>query len=200
MSIYFIQAGDDGPVKIGFATDVRARIKVIQTNSPEKLSLIRQIDGDVPVERWFHKQFNDRRLNGEWFSFCDEMLTILPPVIRKREKKPREQHLCDAIRAALLKRAPDHGQTQWLKGIAADIQVHPNTMHRAFRAQGLINAAIIWCLCEKFPGFRQEIYGNPCAPGDSMEVAAEIAQSLRAYADRLEASQAPVVPLKGSGR
>ncbi|KKK73449.1 hypothetical protein LCGC14_2893700, partial [marine sediment metagenome] len=23
MSIYFIQAGDDGPVKIGFATDVR---------------------------------------------------------------------------------------------------------------------------------------------------------------------------------
>ena len=108
-----------------------------------------------------------------------------------------------AIRAALLRRAPDYGRSVWEEDLAEEIQVHPNTIRNAIRAKGLLNAAALWCLCEKFPGFEAEIYGkNPCRV-ESMEVAAEIAEFLRAYADKIERGQTGrdtrVVPIAGQG-
>ena len=103
------------------------------------------------------------------------------------------------IRDALVKRAPAPGWTQWLEDIAEDIQVHPNTMLRAWRAEGLISAATIWCLCqhEKLEGFEAEIYGKtctPCRPGSASDLSEHIA-TLRATADSIEATQTPVVPI-----
>lgn len=79
-SVYFLRAGDDGPVKIGFASDLNLRITEIQIGCPEPLSILRVIDdGGKTAERWLHKHFKDKRLRGEWFSFTDEMLTIEVP-------------------------------------------------------------------------------------------------------------------------
>jgi DNA-binding XRE family transcriptional regulator len=80
MSVYFIQAGNDGPVKIGWAATPTNRLRQMQTASPHPLLLRRVVpEASRIVERWFHRWFAERRLNGEWFSFTDEMLSLEPP-------------------------------------------------------------------------------------------------------------------------
>jgi hypothetical protein len=79
-SVYFLRAGDDGPVKIGFARDLNLRITDIQIGCPEPVALLRVIDdGGKAAERWLHSHFKEQRLRGEWFSFSDDMLTIEVP-------------------------------------------------------------------------------------------------------------------------
>lgn len=65
---YFVMA-DDKKIKIGKSTDVEARIRSLQTSSPNKLRLVGMISGDF--ETSFHKRFADIRTNGEWFDFSD---------------------------------------------------------------------------------------------------------------------------------
>jgi hypothetical protein len=80
MSVYFIRTGAEGPfVKIGTAIDVQARLCDLECASPFPLVLIREIPGGYLTERWLHARFADRRVHREWFSYCDEMLDILPP-------------------------------------------------------------------------------------------------------------------------
>ena len=105
------------------------------------------------------------------------------------------ERLKNAIRAALLKEAPEYGRSVWEEDLAEEIQCHVNTIRNAIRAKGLLNAAVLWCLCEKFPSFERRVYGKTCAPNSVMDLSAEIAD-LRATADRLEAKRAPVVALK----
>lgn len=79
MPVYFIQVGDEGPVKIGRATNVKRRLAELQVAHYESLRILREITGEHAVERWFHKKFNHLQLRGEWFQFSPEMLTICPP-------------------------------------------------------------------------------------------------------------------------
>jgi len=43
--IYFIQSGNDGPIRIGYAAKVGHRIKMLQRRSPIPLRLLAIIDG-----------------------------------------------------------------------------------------------------------------------------------------------------------
>jgi hypothetical protein len=78
--VYFIQAGENGPVKIGY------------TYEPEKrLIAMRVVPGNRYGERRLHQHFAHLRIRGEWFSFSEEMLTVAveqqptPPWMRKRD-------------------------------------------------------------------------------------------------------------------
>jgi hypothetical protein len=62
---YFIQAGVDGPVKIGIAEDVEERLKQLQTGCPDDLRLIGRIHGNCESD--LHGRFERLRLRGEWF-------------------------------------------------------------------------------------------------------------------------------------
>jgi hypothetical protein len=75
MPVYMIRSGALGDVKIGFANDPLARLRQIQTGHPAKLRIIRVLEGDRGVERSLHERFQPQRLNGEWFSFSDDMLS-----------------------------------------------------------------------------------------------------------------------------
>ncbi len=88
------------------------------------------------------------------------------------------------IRAALLKRAPDYGRSVWEEDLAEEIQVHPNTIRNAIRAKALLNAAAIWCLCEKFAGFGAEIYGTPLATDSQAQAVIEAVEEVLADARR----------------
>lgn len=77
--IYFVQAGVDGPVKIGRAADINKRMSGLQTGSAESLTLLREVAGGVLVEKWLHKKFHEHAIRGEWFMFAPEMLTIAVP-------------------------------------------------------------------------------------------------------------------------
>lgn len=79
MAVYFIQAGENGPVKIGYATDVAHRCRDLQTGHYEALRIIRVIEtANSTAERWLHRHFDAERLRGEWFRFDVAMLTIEP--------------------------------------------------------------------------------------------------------------------------
>ena len=97
MAVYFIRIGDDGPVKIGFAKDVESRRKALQVAHPSRMNVIRTIDGDMAAENWLHDRFLDEHLEGDWFRFHAEMVTVqlpepLPPSRRRkwgRKRPPR---------------------------------------------------------------------------------------------------------------
>lgn len=77
-TLYFIRSGDTGPVKIGWTTDILMRQQMLQCGSPVPLSVIRTIRGERKIECWAHRKFHGLRIRGEWFSFCDEMLSWIP--------------------------------------------------------------------------------------------------------------------------
>ena len=64
--VYLIQAGEDGPVKIGSARDPQARLRALQTASPLKLRLHVTVPGGYAKERELHERFGYFRMNGEW--------------------------------------------------------------------------------------------------------------------------------------
>lgn len=66
-SVYFIQRGTDGPVKIGHSKRVSARLAGLQSGCPEPLSLIGILPGGRKKEMELHAKYADLRLTGEWF-------------------------------------------------------------------------------------------------------------------------------------
>lgn len=63
--IYFI--GYENWVKIGFATEIEARIRGLQSASPQKLEIFYFERGSMRDERQYHRQFSEHRAHGEWF-------------------------------------------------------------------------------------------------------------------------------------
>lgn len=74
MPVYMIRAGVDGPVKIGFTTDLHKRLVGIQNGCAQPLLVLRYFDGDASAEARLHQMFKKHRMRGEWFSFTPEML------------------------------------------------------------------------------------------------------------------------------
>lgn len=88
--IYFVRMG--AFVKIGITRDVAARMKAIQTSSPEKIVLLKIERGTVEDEQRFHHRFRRYRANGEWFALqgwlatflkdCTGPVEIPPPIVK----------------------------------------------------------------------------------------------------------------------
>jgi hypothetical protein len=70
-TIYFIGETDRGPVKIGYARDLWARVRAIQNSCPVKLDLLAALTGGRSLEREYHERFKQWRLHGEWFERSD---------------------------------------------------------------------------------------------------------------------------------
>lgn len=107
--IYFVQAPDCGPVKIGFTTGhPKRRLETLQCGSPVELTLRAMIRGTMADERAFHKQFAANRLHGEWFIphpdmplvCCDGEITQPRP----HEIEQRPKSLLDEVLAKLQQR------------------------------------------------------------------------------------------------
>lgn len=75
--IYVIQAGTNGPIKIGYAIDPKRRIRQLQTASSEALSLIKVFPGDKIVENRIHTDLRQFRKRGEWFDVSDDVFAYL---------------------------------------------------------------------------------------------------------------------------
>lgn len=77
--IYFIRAGDDGPIKIGRSNGpLRSRIRALQTANAHKLKVLAAIQADLmldhSLEEWIHEALSDHRMQGEWFTPCQRVL------------------------------------------------------------------------------------------------------------------------------
>lgn len=74
-TIYFIQVGDDGPIKIGHTIgSPLARLNAMQTGSPYELRVIATIpDAPFSLEGELHRRFVHLRIRGEWFRPASEI-------------------------------------------------------------------------------------------------------------------------------
>jgi len=64
--IYFVGYGD-GPVKIGFTTNLPFRLQSLQTACPYEMDLLAQRLG-TPGDEWkYHERFRSAHIRGEWF-------------------------------------------------------------------------------------------------------------------------------------
>lgn len=80
--VYFVQSMT-GEIKIGMATNIKSRLKSLQTANPSKLVLLAHVHGGPPQERAYHRQFAAHRLHGEWFSPHPDILAEIARLARK---------------------------------------------------------------------------------------------------------------------
>jgi hypothetical protein len=72
--VYMVQVNPpDGPVKIGYARDVYARISHIRSVSPFPVRLCAALPGDEDLESAVHRKFAHLRVRGEWFKWAPEV-------------------------------------------------------------------------------------------------------------------------------
>lgn len=88
--IYFMQADESGPVKIGWSKNPVARSHQVRPTPETVLTIIRLIDGPDWGERWLHQYFAERRLSGEWFTFDPEMLEVELPAVKPWPDAPED--------------------------------------------------------------------------------------------------------------
>jgi hypothetical protein len=74
--IYFIQAGDGGPIKIGYVTHVD-QIKTWQEGSPVPLKILTTFEGGLEVEAYLHSKFSRLKQHGKWFKVSQEILDFI---------------------------------------------------------------------------------------------------------------------------
>lgn len=76
--VYFVQAGDIGPVKIGVASNPKKRLAQMQTSCPVPLRLLffedmRRRERAFEVEAILHHALAASRQHGEWFRFDSDV-------------------------------------------------------------------------------------------------------------------------------
>lgn len=77
MAIYFIQAGEAGPIKIGASWNVEARLKALSCFHYEELRLLASADGCQMVERELQIGFEPELVRGEWFSPSPRLMDFI---------------------------------------------------------------------------------------------------------------------------
>jgi len=75
--IYFIQVGEDGPIKIGFATDTKKRMKDLQASSPTELRILGKFKGSMRDEKKTHEKFKKFWLRNEWFECNPQLIEFI---------------------------------------------------------------------------------------------------------------------------
>lgn len=75
--VYFIQRGDDGPIKIGYAKNAATRLDDLQVANAERLHLRGVAPGTRKTEKALHEQFANAGLRGEWFKPTTDLLDLI---------------------------------------------------------------------------------------------------------------------------
>lgn len=76
--IYFIQAGKNGPIKIGFTQNsINDRLNSLQNATYEELELIGTCNGEIEDEKKIHSIFNSIKIRGEWFRPTEDLLNFI---------------------------------------------------------------------------------------------------------------------------
>lgn len=71
--VYFV-GPQDGPVKIGYASDLRARFNDLKYMSPSPIHVWAFVHGAMALEKQYHARFKSCRLHGEWFDRTAELV------------------------------------------------------------------------------------------------------------------------------
>ena len=69
--VYVVGPADSSVVKIGTTVNVEARLRGMQTAHPLLLVARWTCPGNVELESYLHRRFDEIRMKGEWFNFGD---------------------------------------------------------------------------------------------------------------------------------
>jgi hypothetical protein len=76
-TVYFVRSENGGPIKIGFAVDLKSRISNLQTGRPDKLCVLHVQGGTEDDEKKLHEKFNAHSINGEWFHPGEDLIEYI---------------------------------------------------------------------------------------------------------------------------
>jgi hypothetical protein len=88
MAIYFIQAGEGGPIKIGFSVDPVARLSKMQSDNAAPCRLLGVMPGGEPEEGALHSKLAQHRIRGEWFAASADVLAQVPKAVVEADPHP----------------------------------------------------------------------------------------------------------------
>jgi hypothetical protein len=77
MSVYFVQAGEGGRIKIGYSPIPDQRIDHLRRFSGPDLIKLAVIEGSRRLENNVHKLLADHRAHNEWFEPTSEVLAVV---------------------------------------------------------------------------------------------------------------------------
>ena len=76
--IYFIQSGENGPIKIGYTdNNIQDRLNQLQTANPYHLKLLWYYQGSLQDEKELHGKFEHEHIRGEWFHPSRKLLDFI---------------------------------------------------------------------------------------------------------------------------
>lgn len=75
MSVYF--ARSEIGIKIGFSENPEKRMRALLSRVRRDIVLLLVLDGDMDVERKFHKRFSSLRIRDEWFKEKGQLAEFL---------------------------------------------------------------------------------------------------------------------------
>jgi len=91
-SVYFLQAAEEGLIKIGFTTGRPSwRMTHIQTKERQKLTLLASMRGTREDEEALHARFANSRVRGEWFEPTDELVAFCLSMAASGNAIPAEE-------------------------------------------------------------------------------------------------------------
>jgi transposase len=82
MKIYFIQSGENGPIKIGITSNLKSRLSAMQSDCPFKLKLLASFSGSKEDEISLHSEFSDCKLRGEWFNPVSSLESLIESILQ----------------------------------------------------------------------------------------------------------------------
>jgi hypothetical protein len=106
--VYFIQDGEEGPVKIGLATcsSLELRITSLQIGNPRVLRFVGVVclQGGRHIgyreEQRLHQHFQAFNIRGEWFEMCDSLRALVDEFSYEKYGGQLREFLRSAIIAA----------------------------------------------------------------------------------------------------
>lgn len=102
-SVYFVQAVDGGPIKIGFSENPLERLRALQMASPASLRLVALVPGSYADEAAVHAHLHAHRLHGEWFTDHEDVLDVLrAPLSTLPRAVALRRNIWDEARGAML--------------------------------------------------------------------------------------------------
>ena len=76
-TVYFLQAGPAGPIKIGATKYTERRLLALAHNLPQAARCLGVIPDAAKLEAKLHRQFKGCQIKGEWFAPTDDLLSFI---------------------------------------------------------------------------------------------------------------------------
>jgi hypothetical protein len=81
-AVYFARCRSTGEIKIGMSSDLKPRLKRLQSKEHRRVEILGTLPGDKTTELYLHRLFAAARIEGEWFHPTADLLALIALLTR----------------------------------------------------------------------------------------------------------------------